>query len=660
MSIVHTSKTSPLQVATPEGFPDLGMSICPGKVDPYAMSGACARDLATDIASIQQWGARVVITLMENAELSALHVKGLGRAVEKAGMTWWHFAVVDGSAFNMRHKQTTCHFWDLPCAMLRLLLSIGSKVFIHCRGGLGRTGTLAARILIEEGLKPEKAISLIRKARPGAIETQEQEDYLLALPKILDANKKRNIVRAGMLGGAIGDALESSMASLKESNISESDYISHATSIGTLKITENTLLALFTTEALIRAYASPPASCPRMRPLYAKIDKLAKKLGNTESFEANKLRITQAHVHEADANAPQRLKYLYPELCTQYFALRDWRVLQSSISHTDQPEGNGSLFLCRPAQWAALPRDDANTSLLESKTFFPSNSNSDNSSIVRLTPIGLVSKKYVFVSIGDGQYITRTLYGDAASAINEGSFEIGLNSSRLTHGDPVTSLTAGVWVRLVSLLAFDKAPIKERLEALLKDIIRYKCSTSIESSLPQLVHDAFILGRKNYLSKNAKAAIPSELGSGKTAEESLAIALYCTIAHRRYEDALLAVVAHCKDSTGIALLMSQLWGLRHGQKGFPSAFQTSLGVRSTILAAADALTAISYSTEDMRKTVAKLWPDTDFYFLSSPEVESPHHNDTLEGYVKKRFRFSKLRMLPNIPWHQQDLHLLTP
>ncbi len=41
-----------------------------------------------------------------------------------------------------------------------------------------KTGTIAARLLIEFGLDPQGAIQSIRKARPGAIENSVQERYV--------------------------------------------------------------------------------------------------------------------------------------------------------------------------------------------------------------------------------------------------------------------------------------------------------------------------------------------------------------------------------------------------------------------------------------------------------------------------------------------------
>lgn len=61
------------------------------------------------------------------------------------------------------------------------LLAAGGRVLVHCRGGLGRAGTVAARILVETGVPPAEAILRVRTARNGAIENSIQERYVLAL-----------------------------------------------------------------------------------------------------------------------------------------------------------------------------------------------------------------------------------------------------------------------------------------------------------------------------------------------------------------------------------------------------------------------------------------------------------------------------------------------
>jgi ADP-ribosyl-[dinitrogen reductase] hydrolase len=52
---------------------------------------------------------------------------------------------------------------------------------MHCRGGCGRSGTIAARLLVELGLaEPAEAIQKVRFSRPCAIERPEQEAVVLA------------------------------------------------------------------------------------------------------------------------------------------------------------------------------------------------------------------------------------------------------------------------------------------------------------------------------------------------------------------------------------------------------------------------------------------------------------------------------------------------
>lgn len=170
--------SSPLRISSPHSCPEIGMSICPGKIDPYAFSGPCSRNLNTDLDVIAGWGAAHIVSLMEKDELEYLHVPDLGDHIRETGICWHFWEVIDGTALRLRNG-IAGDPWRHECDILLHALAAGKKVFIHCRGGLGRTGTLAARLLVARGLEPEKAIEEVRRARPGALETVEQEDYIL-------------------------------------------------------------------------------------------------------------------------------------------------------------------------------------------------------------------------------------------------------------------------------------------------------------------------------------------------------------------------------------------------------------------------------------------------------------------------------------------------
>jgi atypical dual specificity phosphatase len=49
------------------------------------------------------------------------------------------------------------------------------RVAVHCGAGLGRAGTLLAAYLVSQGSSADQAMQQVRAARPGSIETLEQE-----------------------------------------------------------------------------------------------------------------------------------------------------------------------------------------------------------------------------------------------------------------------------------------------------------------------------------------------------------------------------------------------------------------------------------------------------------------------------------------------------
>ena len=60
---------------------------------------------------------------------------------------------------------------------------------MHCEGGSGRTGTMAAAYWIKKGLSAREAVDKVRESRPNAVETKEQEESLQELQKTLRPNQ---------------------------------------------------------------------------------------------------------------------------------------------------------------------------------------------------------------------------------------------------------------------------------------------------------------------------------------------------------------------------------------------------------------------------------------------------------------------------------------
>jgi protein-tyrosine phosphatase len=143
------------------------------------MTGGWDRDLACDLDAIRDWGAAAVVSLIENREFTMLRVERLGAEVLRRNMRWFHLPIVDVSIPDERFERR----WLTAGEELHSFLSRGLDVLIHCRGGLGRAGTIAARLLVESGIDAKKAIATVRRVRPGAIETFEQEKYVLNIGK---------------------------------------------------------------------------------------------------------------------------------------------------------------------------------------------------------------------------------------------------------------------------------------------------------------------------------------------------------------------------------------------------------------------------------------------------------------------------------------------
>lgn len=149
----------------------------PGRIGLTHCPGQRVGSIGGELAQIQESGASALVTLVQSEELEALGLDDLGELVLRTGMVWHHLPIVDfgvpDGAFEER--------WSEIGPDLHERLARAETVVVHCFAGLGRTGMVAARLLVEHGEPPDQAIRLVRQARAGAIQSEAQEQWVLAL-----------------------------------------------------------------------------------------------------------------------------------------------------------------------------------------------------------------------------------------------------------------------------------------------------------------------------------------------------------------------------------------------------------------------------------------------------------------------------------------------
>lgn len=132
--------------------------------------------LRHDIQVIQKHRPTALVSLVTAAELSPRTLSAIREVSEQAGLEW-HWLPIPA----MRAPQAEFEAqWLVTGSLLRRRLRAGERIVLHCWGGLGRCGTIAARLLVELGVPAEAAIHDVRRVNSRAIETRVQEAHIAA------------------------------------------------------------------------------------------------------------------------------------------------------------------------------------------------------------------------------------------------------------------------------------------------------------------------------------------------------------------------------------------------------------------------------------------------------------------------------------------------
>ncbi len=175
---IKTSITDPIRVDFVEldkfGLKGkLGLTFAPGKVRMNGWTASWQRDLDTDLIRLHDfYGCQVLVSLIEKHEFRRLKIPTLCERAQELGLSSIWFPIADGSI------PTNFEDFAKVVSEISALLNDDQTIIVHCMGGLGRAGLTSACLLVAKGISPAEAIKEIRYARPGAIETIEQEQFV--------------------------------------------------------------------------------------------------------------------------------------------------------------------------------------------------------------------------------------------------------------------------------------------------------------------------------------------------------------------------------------------------------------------------------------------------------------------------------------------------
>lgn len=165
---------------------------------------------------------------------------------------------------------------------------------------------------------------------------------------------------------------------------------------------------------------------------------------------------------------------------------------------------------------------------------------------------------------------------------------IGAETAAITHGHELGYIPAAMLVHIIHLLAHGtEMTVRDAVEDAKRAVSRLFPKAEHLNELIRLTDNAIRLAADNDIDELDAIR---ELGEGWVAEETLAIAIYCSLKYEHdFEKAIIASVNHSGDSDSTGAVTGNILGAHLGMTAIPDKFLTNLELRDTILEIADDL-----------------------------------------------------------------------
>ena len=133
--------------------------------------------LEDEINGWRKAGLDVVVSLLEEDEAAQFELGHEGDVAESKGVGFISFPIPDRGV-PASTREALSLFSEVAAA-----LEEGKNVAVHCRQGIGRSGLIAAGVLLTSGMGVEKALEAVSAARGETVpETPAQLQWIKHLP----------------------------------------------------------------------------------------------------------------------------------------------------------------------------------------------------------------------------------------------------------------------------------------------------------------------------------------------------------------------------------------------------------------------------------------------------------------------------------------------